>query len=116
MYLFLICIACMIHEYEYLYMFLIVKKYSFILIICTSLSSQAGNKADLEGRRKVDFNEANAYAEENGILHMETSAKNSNNVRSLFVEIAKSLPKATQQPDREAFPIMPQKQESRNCC
>lgn len=77
---------------------------------------QAGNKADLEARRKVDFNEANAYAEENGILHMETSAKNSNNVRSLFVEIAKSLPKATQQPEREAFPIMPQKQESRNCC
>ena len=82
----------------------------------TQYASQAGNKADLEARRKVDFNEANAYAEENGILHMETSAKNSNNVRSLFVEIAKELPKATQQPDREAFPIMPQKQESRNCC
>ena len=80
------------------------------------LFHQAGNKADLEGRRKVDFNEANEYAEENGILHMETSAKNSNNVRDLFVEIAKQLPKATQQPDREAFPIMPQKPESRNCC
>jgi GTPase SAR1 family protein len=78
--------------------------------------SQAGNKADLESRRKVDFNEANAYAEENGILHMETSAKNSNNVRALFVEIAKSLPKTIQQPEREAFPIMPQKKESRNCC
>lgn len=83
---------------------------------CAPIIYQAGNKADLEGRRKVDFNEANAYAEENGILHMETSAKNSNNVRDLFVEIAKTLPKATQQPDREAFPIMPQKQESRNCC
>mmetsp|Transcript_16898 Transcript_16898/g.21858 ORF Transcript_16898/g.21858 Transcript_16898/m.21858 type:complete len:197 (+) Transcript_16898:100-690(+) len=78
--------------------------------------AMAGNKADLESRRKVDFNEANEYAEENGILHMETSAKNSNNVKDLFVEIAKSLPKATQQPDREAFPIMPQKPESRNCC
>ncbi|KAL7444794.1 hypothetical protein ACHAXH_006555 [Discostella pseudostelligera] len=78
--------------------------------------AMAGNKADLESRRKVDFNEANAYAEENGILHMETSAKNSNNVRALFVEIAKSLPKTIQQPEREAFPIMPQKKESRNCC
>mmetsp|Transcript_27410 Transcript_27410/g.51802 ORF Transcript_27410/g.51802 Transcript_27410/m.51802 type:complete len:194 (-) Transcript_27410:309-890(-) len=78
--------------------------------------AMAGNKADLEARRKVDFNEANEYAEENGILHMETSAKNANNVKALFVEIAKSLPKATQQPDREAFPIMPQKQETRNCC
>ncbi|EJK46965.1 hypothetical protein THAOC_34347 [Thalassiosira oceanica] len=80
------------------------------------ITRQAGNKADLEARRKVDFNEANDYAEENGILHMETSAKNANNVKSLFVEIAKKLPKAQQQPDREAFPILPQKQESRSCC
>ena len=55
-------------------------------------------------------------AKENGILHMETSAKNANNVKSLFVEIAKTLPKTVQPPDREAFPIMPQKQEPRNCC
>jgi Ras-related protein Rab-5C len=76
----------------------------------------AGNKADLESRRRVDFHEAKAYAEENGILHMETSAKNSNNVRALFIEIAKSLPKAMQQPEREAFPIVMPKQETRNCC
>ena len=94
-------------------------KIKILLIISVNHQSpfpQAGNKADLESRRKVDFNEANAYAEENGILHMETSAKNSNNVRALFVEIAKSLPKTIQQPEREALPIMPQKQESRNCC
>ncbi|KAL7448334.1 hypothetical protein ACHAWC_000541 [Mediolabrus comicus] len=79
--------------------------------------AMAGNKADLEARRKVDFAEANEYAEENGILHMETSAKNANNVKALFVEIANRLPKATQQPDREAFPIgMQQKNETRNCC
>ncbi|KAK1734824.1 Rab family small GTPase [Skeletonema marinoi] len=79
--------------------------------------AMAGNKADLEGRRKVEFADANAYAEENGILHMETSAKNANNVKDLFVEIAKRVPKATQQPDREAFPIgMQQKNESRSCC
>lgn len=78
--------------------------------------TQAGNKADLNERRQVDSAEAEAYAEENGILHMETSAKNANNVRALFVEIANRLPKSVQQPDREAFPIMPQKQESRNCC
>jgi len=76
----------------------------------------AGNKADLESRRKVEFEEANAYAEQNGILHMETSAKNANNVKALFVEIAKKLPKNPPQPEREAFPIMSQKQESRNCC
>jgi len=76
----------------------------------------AGNKADLESRRKVEFEEANAYAEENGILHLETSAKNASNVKALFVEIAKKLPKNPPQPEREAFPIMPQKQESRSCC
>mmetsp|Transcript_38558 Transcript_38558/g.56776 ORF Transcript_38558/g.56776 Transcript_38558/m.56776 type:complete len:194 (-) Transcript_38558:475-1056(-) len=76
----------------------------------------AGNKADLESRRKVEFEEANAYAEENGILHLETSAKNSNNVKSLFVEIAKKLPKNPPQQERESFPIAPPTQEKRNCC
>mmetsp|Transcript_5980 Transcript_5980/g.8189 ORF Transcript_5980/g.8189 Transcript_5980/m.8189 type:complete len:195 (-) Transcript_5980:454-1038(-) len=77
----------------------------------------AGNKADLDSRRKVEFEEANAYAEENGILHLETSAKNANNVKALFVEIAKKLPKNPPQPEREAFPIMPQNQQSdRSCC
>merc|ERR1712100_351264 len=75
----------------------------------------AGNKADLESRRKVEFEEANAYAEENGILHLETSAKNANNVKALFVEIAKKLPKNPPQPEREAFPIMaPHQQNERN--
>lgn len=78
----------------------------------------AGNKADLESRRKVEFEEANAYAEENGILHLETSAKNANNVKALFVEIAKKLPKTQQQPEREAFPLAnnTSENESRNCC
>mmetsp|Transcript_3804 Transcript_3804/g.6494 ORF Transcript_3804/g.6494 Transcript_3804/m.6494 type:complete len:194 (-) Transcript_3804:110-691(-) len=76
----------------------------------------AGNKADLEARRKVEFEEANAYAEENGILHLETSAKNANNVKALFVEIAKKLPKNPPQPEREAFPIMAPQQENRSCC
>lgn len=76
----------------------------------------AGNKSDLEARRKVEFEDANAYALENNILHLETSAKNANNVKALFVEIAKKLPKNPPQPEREAFPIMPQQQEPRQCC
>lgn len=80
-------------------------------------TQQAGNKADLEAHRKVDFNEANEYAEANGIIHMETSAKNANNVKALFSEIAKRLPKNQQDSgEREAFPILPAKQETRNCC
>ena len=82
----------------------------------------AGNKADLEGRRAVEFEEANQYATENNILHLETSAKNANNVKSLFVEIAKTLPKNTNTNntaagEREAFPILQQPpQDQRNCC
>lgn len=76
----------------------------------------AGNKADLESRRKVQFEEANAYAEENGILHLETSAKNANNVKALFVQIANKLPKNPPQSERESFPITAPQQESRSCC
>lgn len=76
----------------------------------------AGNKADLENRRKVPLEEAEAYAEENGILHLVTSAKDGTNVKSLFVEIAKKLPKNPAQPERDSFPILPQKEETKSCC
>jgi len=80
----------------------------------------AGNKADLQSKRKVNFEvdyslrimiflsqEAQRYAEDNGILHMETSAKSSMNVKDLFNEIARMLPKQSQQTERETFPIIP---------
>lgn len=76
----------------------------------------AGNKADLEHRRDVKAEEARAYAEDNGIIHMETSAKSAQNVRSIFMAIAKKLPKAPAQPEREAFPIMPPRQEKKSGC
>lgn len=77
----------------------------------------AGNKADLEARRKVDYEEAHQYAEENDILHMETSAKTARNVKDLFVAIAKRLPKTPAQPEKDAFPISaPTQQKSKGCC
>ncbi|RLN54089.1 hypothetical protein BBJ28_00023501 [Nothophytophthora sp. Chile5] len=77
----------------------------------------AGNKADLEARRKVEFEEAHQYAEDNDILHMETSAKTAVNVKDLFVAIAKRLPKNPPQPEREAFPITPpQAAKSKSGC
>jgi len=77
----------------------------------------AGNKADLEARRKVEFEEAHQYAEDNDILHLETSAKTAVNVKDLFVAIAKRLPKNPPQPEREAFPITPpQASKSKNGC
>nr|CAD7603808.1 unnamed protein product [Timema genevievae] len=42
----------------------------------------SGNKADLANKRMVEYEEAQAYAEENGLLFMETSAKTAMNPRS----------------------------------
>merc|ERR1711998_410823 len=53
----------------------------------------AGNKVDLSSKRKVETEEAQAYADDNGIMFMETSAKTAHNVNELFVSIAKRLPK-----------------------
>lgn len=46
--------------------------------------------------------EAQAYAAENGLFYVETSAKTSANVNELFEEIARKLPKP------EAAPRPPQ--------
>jgi len=53
----------------------------------------AGNKADLSNKRMIEYEDAQAYSEENGLLFMETSAKTAMNVNELFLAIAKKLPK-----------------------
>jgi len=58
----------------------------------------AGNKSDLSSKRKVEPEDAESHASENGIFFMETSAKTSTNVNELFVAIARKLPKNTPQP------------------
>ncbi|CAI8049753.1 Ras-related protein Rab-5C [Geodia barretti] len=47
----------------------------------------AGNKADLKDIRKVHIEDAQSYAEDNGLLFMETSAKSDQNVQELFLAI-----------------------------
>ncbi|KAK9768570.1 GTP-binding protein of the rab/ypt [Basidiobolus ranarum] len=52
----------------------------------------AGNKSDLVSRRAISTQDAQAYAQEAGLLFFETSAKTTHNVSELFTAIAKKLP------------------------
>ena len=67
----------------------------------------AGNKADMESKRKVQTEEAQQYAQDNDIIYMETSAKTSLNVKKLFYEVAKKLPKNPVNETRDSIPIGP---------
>ncbi|XP_017288746.1 ras-related protein Rab-5C-like [Kryptolebias marmoratus] len=57
----------------------------------------AGNKADISDKRAVELQEAQAYADDNSLLFMETSAKTAMNVNEIFMAIAKKLPKSDPQ-------------------
>ena len=52
----------------------------------------AGNKIDLESQRAVDHEEVKIFAEQNGLIFMETSAKLAKNFQEIFLMIAKNLP------------------------
>lgn len=58
----------------------------------------AGNKSDKEDSRQVSREEAAIYAEEKGLIFMETSAKLNSNVSEIFEEIAIKLPKSLAPP------------------
>jgi len=58
---------------------------SIIIALC-------GNKTDLAARRQVTQEEAQKYAEEEGLMWMEASAKTGEGVQDVFMAIAKKLP------------------------
>ena len=55
-----------------------------------------GNKADLESRRQVSFEEGKTFAANNGLIFMETSAKTAANVEAAFVQTADRIYKNIQ--------------------
>jgi len=67
----------------------------------------AGNKLDLEDKREVWAAEARAYAQDNGCVFFETSAKTAENVQAVFQQIAEKLPKDRVAATNEYVQIIP---------
>lgn len=83
----------------------------------------AGNKADMVNKRAVEAQEAQAYADDNRLLFMETSAKTAMNVNEIFMAIAKKLPKSDSQAGvgqagrtRTGVDLQQQAPQGRSCC
>lgn len=80
----------------------------------------AGNKADLEEQRVVSTEDAQAYANENGLFFVETSAKTAANVEELFLELARKLPQAEPAPPQQSGivlgPTQTPQQTRSSCC
>ena len=62
----------------------------------------AGNKADVREGRLVSAEEARDYAAENNIISLDTSAKTGLNVKEIFVQIAKRLPRTAKSREKDA--------------
>ena len=81
----------------------------------------AGNKLDLAEQRQVDLEEAKAYADDNNIFLLETSAKSNTNVTEIFKQIATALPKNAPAPKSNVVTvsendILNTPEEKKKCC
>ena len=50
-----------------------------------------GNKCDLEAQRDVTYEEARQFADENGLMFVEASAKTGDGVEEAFLETARKI-------------------------
>jgi GTPase SAR1 family protein len=76
----------------------------------------AGNKCDLADKRKVDVDEAREYAATAGVVYMDVSAKTAYNVREMFVEIAKRLPRHKAADADLLVDMGPAEPHKKKCC
>jgi len=77
----------------------------------------AGNKCDLASKRAVSQEDARTYAQDNGCLFFETSAKTGENIALIFQSIAKKLPKNVQTMPNESIHIISQDEvQGSKCC
>eukprot|EP01087_Luapelamoeba_hula_P002308 TRINITY_DN1199_c0_g1_i2.p1 TRINITY_DN1199_c0_g1~~TRINITY_DN1199_c0_g1_i2.p1 ORF type:complete len:215 (+),score=40.36 TRINITY_DN1199_c0_g1_i2:1-645(+) len=56
-----------------------------------------GNKNDLEEKREVPQSEVDSFAQQEGIIYMDTSAKTAHNINEVFISVARSLSKQPQE-------------------
>jgi Ras-related protein Rab-14 len=56
-----------------------------------------GNKKDLDAQRDVTYEEAAAFAKENGLIFIESSAKTGENVEEAFLKTAKLIFQSVQE-------------------
>lgn len=76
-----------------------------------------GTKLDLENHRSVSIEEGQIYAEENGYIFMETSAKKNIHVNEVFEAIVRALPEKVVHPETPSFYVEDyQESSSWNCC
>jgi Ras-related protein Rab-5C len=61
---------------------------SIVIALC-------GNKSDLAARRQVTQEEAQKYAQEEGLMWAETSAKSGEGVTDIFTRIGQSFPRTS---------------------
>ena len=59
----------------------------------TVLMVLVGNKIDLENKREVTYDEGSTYAQKNGMLFFECSAKSGKNIDDIFYQSTKEIDK-----------------------
>ena len=64
-----------------------------------------GNKVDLENKRQIDIMRVQQFCQENSIYHIETSAKDSNNIKEVFLYLSDNLMKNTIQFEKKTIKI-----------